>query len=603
MCGISLLLDKRHHLKEPETVLQKMMQAVAHRGPDFAQIGNSQNIYWGFQRLRIQDISAQADQIWQSEDGQQVLLFNGEIYNTEPLRRSLRPTVEWQSACDAEVVFQALLQEGITCCHRFNGMFALVWLDLASKTLWMATDRHGIKPLFVADTPDYLLISSEIKGILASGLVPRVLNAKAVHHYLQFKYAPAPATFWEAIQKVGGVWGYDLTQGSFQFSDYPPLVLPPAAEVLVGQPFEAKRWLAFFEEAFALQIPQEVSWGVFLSGGIDSSLLLAAFGRLREVAVQAFTIQMAGAMTAESAQAQRVAAQTHAQWDWVELPWESLADTATWLPALDQPIADSAFLLTHYLSKHSHTAAKVVFSGAGADEYWVGYHRHRAMAIYLQHRSFLLKSKQLLRAVGLTQYGSRLWQKFWEDLDPNEALTYAHFCSLTPRLTPENGLLENTPNTAFGLAQALWHDQQNYLPEDVLSLSDQATMWHGQEMRVPYLDNGLTALAEQFSAKWRLHKGQKWVLKALHQTALPSLKPFPQKLGFGIDLQAAAVPPWVLQWINDQWQPRSQPLYDYVAYEKVQYIWHQHRTGQQNASPAIWALLMLGLWLKQATNF
>ena len=288
MYGINLIIDKKVNLDD--SIIQRMNESIKHRGPDYSNWSQhqfvNQRIYLGNTRLKIIDIHDRANMPMSSADGQYELTFNGEIYNYKALKTILlNQGYHFQTESDTEVLLNWLIEYGSTGIKDLNGMFAFAFVDMAKNQVIIARDRHGMKPLYYAETPAAFVFSSELKGIHASNLVAKKLNESQVNQYLQFRYANAPDTFFENIKSVtpGNVLTIDDTGlTETQFSN--------AVESSDTNDINIEKVESLLKSAISRHLQADSTVGLFLSGGVDSTLLLALSKELG-VSLPTFSIE------------------------------------------------------------------------------------------------------------------------------------------------------------------------------------------------------------------------------------------------------------------------------------------------------------------------
>ena len=624
MCGIHCILDKRPRLTSDEA-LGRMMQASAYRGPDASgtlRIAQANHTVWlGSHRLQISDPHARADQPFVSPDGRYTLLYNGEIYNYYELRnRLLSQGIRFITQSDTEVLLHWLIRQGTAGIAELNGMFAFVLYDQQKATLWTARDRFGMKPLYYADTDKYLIISSEAKSIVASGLIDRTLREQTVNHYLRFRYSAKETAFYAEVNRVNK--GQTMTyrpgtpvQRSFYFQ---PATMPSAnrsEEALV------KHTEQQLTEAVLRHWATDVPTGLFLSGGVDSTLLLALL-RQEGYSVPTFSLGPTEADRRHGTRDDHFARQAAEQYQAyhrevivAEADVEEHFDT--FIQRTDQPVGDSGAFTTYLLSQKARASVKVVLSGAGADELFGGYHRHQAYHYYLRHYSLFNKARPLFsRLIQRLPTGGnfpgrasvRLLRKLAHDLTDNPTETWSNFVSLSgwrialnepyspdaarPTVTPESDQFVEEY-----LRYALCHDQQHYLVSDVLAISDGASMAHGLELRLPYLDINLQHTVNRLPATLRLQHGRKWILRRVLESKGGKQYTQRRKEGFGLPFGS-----WLrnpdMPLIRRYLKASDRPVYRYVPYQPVQQMLAQHQRGRHDYSQELWAALVLAAWLE-----
>lgn len=582
-----------------------MCNHIQHRGPDGQQTriirGNHLDVHLGHTLLQVIDPSDENRQPMATEDHRYHLIFNGEIANYRQLRQQLiREGTHFRTNGDTEVLLQWLIHYGKAGLSELGGMFAFAFLDQQQQTLLCARDRFGIKPLYVARAGDRWLYCSEIKGLLASQLLPKEFHAEQLPYYLGYRHSQVGHTLFRGIDQVlPGQWRehspLGMQLGSFR--------QPQSAR---QQPIQPDGIQALLQASVEQQLHADVPVGLFLSGGVDSTLLLALshkLGRKLPAFVAAHPPGAGSFGTEDQAYARRAARQFGAELQEVPIDATIFSRLDEYVQQLDQPIADSGGLLSYCLSEAARRQVTVVLSGAGADELFGGYNRHLAFARYLRHQRLLTVLRPALRAAAsLLPDGvdhpwrkeARLMKKFARNLRATPAATYQQFCRMrliegnSPSLWPTN--LKGSP-----LDLALIQDRQQYLVGDVLTMSDQASMAHGLELRVPYLSNALLQAVEQAGAAAVLAQGRKWLLR----TSLSQLggAAYGQrgKEGFGLPMG-----PWLRSPAAGDWlapvQEAQHPLYEWLDHRAIQSLIQSHLRQREDYSAEITAIIILFRW-------
>ena len=622
MCGIHVIIDKQNRLDDAP--VRRMAAATIHRGPDATQwqaIRTARQTVWlAHNRLKITDLRDDANQPMTSPDGRHTLVFNGAIYNDAQLRQPLSRESEFRTGTDTETVLHLLAKHGAAGLAQLNGMFALAFHDRQTETLLLARDRWGMKPLYWFENERFAIVSSEIRGILASGLVEKKPNLAQIPHYLSFKFARRPATFYQNIYELepGSIAGLSPDGKLQETGRIGGEGLGFAEDTISGKPdFSVDALEHALAQATLRHLQADVPAGILLRGGVDSTLLLASAHHAGIRKLPAFTIayqsQDAPYATRDQIYARAAAKQYNADLHEVAVDSRLLGQFPEWLQTLDQPVADGAAWLTWLLAREAKKSVSVLLSGAGADELFAGYHRHWAFGQYLRFYPLLKNSIFLLRQTSVllpeqTRYG-RLWRKAAAQLSASPEETFIRFTA------HQTGFRLNDPdcrteNPAFGslndklgftekyLSAALRFDQNRYLVSDVLAITDRMTMQHGIEARLPYLDNGITALAQSVPATFLLRHGRKWPLKKI--LSRRNGKPYVQrpKEGFGMPLghwlRTSAGKPMV-----EMLQNRHAMVYETVAYARAMQLLGQHLQGRANHASELWALAVLTAWLEK----
>ena len=585
-----------------------MMARIRHRGPHATRsldwpFGQAR-LWLGHHRLSILDPSPANSQ--PISDGRFFLAFNGEIYNYKLLRNQLREEgVRFETQGDTEVLFQWLLRYGTAGLAALDGMFAFVLVDLQQQTVLMARDRFGIKPLFYAATPQAWIACSEIKGILASGLVSRDLRPDQIDQYLRFRHAEKPNTLFQDISELPeGCYLTWSETGETDLQSFVPSVRVP--ENKIPSPERVEQLLLASVDR---QLQADVPVGLFLSGGVDSTLLLAMSRELSSQPLPAFVMSLEGEQGAYGSDdwlfARKAAKQYGADLTEISITRRILDDLDRYAAVLGQPIADGGGLLTFLLSEAATREVGVVLSGAGADEWFGGYHRHLAFGRYLRHRPWLQLARPLIS--GLARHlpdgpalpfrkEIRLIRKFATSLEASAEGTFHQFRSLAfDKKAPS---LPWPEEAGSGLDGALWQDRHHYLISDVLALSDQASMAHGLELRVPYLSNDIAGEIGAVPGEILLRHGRKWVLNSLLEQRGGQIYTRRKKEGFGLPLGP---------WLRDQAGmallqealPAGHSLFAWVREEEVREMIRLHHSGQRDLGAELFALLLLFRWYDQ----
>ncbi|MCB0497534.1 MAG: asparagine synthase (glutamine-hydrolyzing) [Cyclobacteriaceae bacterium] len=589
MCGINVILDFSG--KAETNHLQKMMVATDHRGPDASnflerEVGKAK-LLMGANRLQIVDKLEASNQPLVSLDGRYALVFNGEIYNYEDIRNNLlNKGVQFITRSDTEVLLFHLIKKGTDGLKDLNGMFAFVFANLESGELIVARDSMGIKPLFVHRSKKKIIVSSEIYGILASGLVDKQLNEKVIPHYLAYKYALRPSTFYKGIEemKPGTVWEVAST-GEIEESKIPP---PKPS----GKKITLKNLLI---DSVIQQYSTANHTGIMLSGGVDSTLLLAILNKeLGYNHVPVYSITGTGM---DGKFARQAADQYQAEFNEVAINEGTLARVDEYIQTIDQPIADSASLLTWLIAEKAAGTSKVLLSGAGADELFAGYNRHKAFYTYLRNRNKVW-FKGLPKATHLPNWSGKLasLKKVANAIDPDASATFNNFIQSDFFRLPKQSIWDDNLANEQHLCNAMRHDQENYLSADVLAITDHATMQHSIETRVPYLDNQLVSFSRNQPGEELLKQGSKWMLKDLLDSYGGKSYTKRQKFGLGLPVN---------DWFKnsgrkDWWEfnKKESQIHRFVTSATIDELIAAHQSGKTDYSQELWRILVLHKWLE-----
>ncbi len=589
MCGISMILDFDGKARTEH--LQQMMQAIKHRGPDASQhmekpFGKG-IVFLGSNRLQIIDKDNNSNQPFLSQDGRYALIFNGEIYNYENLRNELLTSgVQFKTRSDTEVLLYWLIKRGKDGIQQLNGMFAFVFINFESCEILIARDPFGIKPLFIHQTTNHLIVSSEIQGILSTGLVDKQLNEDAIPHYLAYKYAPRPRTFFKDIEEVmsGTIWEIDKNGKSEK-------------SLLPEQTQEERRDIKqLLIDSVVQQYAKNNNTGIMLSGGVDSTLLLAILNKeLGYRNIPVFSVASKGKNrfdTKDGSFAVKAAKLYQAEYNEIGMDENSLEDIDNYIETLSQPIADSGGYLTWLIAQKAVGKSMVLLSGAGADELFGGYNRHKAFYNYLKYRDkpWFPLLKQGGKLSGFSNKMNQL-KKLASSIEDDPSTTFNNFIqSDSFRIT--NKLWENHLPNDEHFRKALNHDKQNYLGADVLAITDHASMQHSIETRVPYLDSQLVRAARDIRDNQLLKNGSKWMFKEQLSNYGGKAFAMRKKQGLGLPMNS-----WLKEEKHWFFNSKEQLIHEFIPQKKITELRKLHVKGKENLTQELWRILLLHKWL------
>jgi asparagine synthase (glutamine-hydrolysing) len=619
MCGITGVV-RLDGAGADEGLVHAMTQILAHRGPDGQGVFVDGPVGLGHRRLAIIDLDTGA-QPMSSEDGSVVLVFNGEIYNYRELRRELESRGRvFRTASDTEVILQSYEAFGVECLARLRGMFAFALWDGRRRRLLLARDRVGIKPLVYSWDGRRLVFGSEIKALLQDVTVARDLDWDALRDYLVFHYVPSPRTIFKSIRKLppASYLLFDLVRAEPEVRRYWDLRLAPHDGRPDAEWTEELRWR--LEDAVRSHMVSDVPLGAFLSGGMDSSAVVALMARAGGAPVRTFSIGFDETDFDELRYARAVARRYGTDHcEFVVKP-----DALDVLPRLawqfDEPFADSSALPTYYVAKITREHVTVALSGDGGDETFAGYRRY-AKSLELHERwdyQPLRALKPLLRAVArLVPPGAR-GRGYVELRSEDEVNRYYRIMTAyrdrsSVRLLNREiqAQLEPAPDGVVFQRLALeaaipdyvsllqYLDVRTYLPEDILTKVDRTSMLVSLEARVPLLDHVLMEFVATMPSSLKLQRGVgKLVLKRAMEADLPTEVIERRKMGFGVPLE---------RWFRGEFGAHTREvLLDQRARRRawiepaaVVSVLDEHRAARRDHSAQIWALLCLEYWARQ----
>ena len=619
LCGIAGFTH-RNGCPDSERI-RMAATTLIHRGPDELGVFQSHSVSLGATRLKIIDLES-GDQPFRSEDGDAVIVFNGEIYNHRELRAELESRGHrFRTTCDTETALYAFVEWNTECFSRLRGMFALaVWTE-STRTLVLARDRMGIKPLYLARRARELFFGSELKAILVHPEIERRLSLEGLDCYLSLNYVPYPWTLVDGVEKLApGSW-LKWRNGEISTDSYWKLPFGVPRDWKLEA---AKEELdALLKQSVREQLASDVPVGVWLSGGVDSSTVLHYAATESLAPLKTFSISFRNRSLDESSYMHQMAERygtDHTEFDLNS--GSNLQDAIEEFAYYsDEPSADAGALPVWFLSKLSKTRTTVALSGEGADELFGGYLTYRAD--HLAKRSRRLPTTALRAAKGFTG----LWpvsdekigfeykaKRFLEGslLPPERAHTYWNGTfsetqknsMLTGRLPGAlDDLLEHvrdlSDSTNDDLAPYLWFDQKYFLPDDILVKTDRMSMAHALEVRPPFLDHRIVEFAATLPTSFKIRGScQKVLLKKLMKDKLPSSIVGRGKVGFDIPahewlrgcLRAMLVETVTAGALDHKGLFRPSVLQAYL---------NLHLERRANLGYHLWGLMILFLWMKK----
>jgi asparagine synthase (glutamine-hydrolysing) len=628
MCGICgvVNLDGRPVSAD---VLHVMLAEIAHRGPDgkgtYLDAGGASPgdpaVGLGQVRLAIVDLSENGSQPMTNEDGTLWVILNGEIYNFPALRARLAARGHpFRSSSDTEVLLHLYEERGDDCIDELEGMFAFALWDSTRRRLLLARDRLGKKPLYVYRDGRIVAFASEIKALLRHPAVARELDPAAIAPYFLHGYVPGPATFYRGISAV--LPGHRLVvsaDGSVATHQYWQLSFPPAGSAArIGEDDAIARVRELVTAAVAKRLIADVPLGAFLSGGIDSSIVVALMSRLLPEPVRTFSIGFAGDAAFDETRYARLVAERYRtrHTEFVVEP-SAVELVETLVHHHDGPVGDSSSVPTHVLSRLTREHVTVALGGDGGDELFAGYLRFRAalLSAYLpapvakagawmaarlpdhpRHHSKVRLAQRFLRSQGSPHERLAAWQGlFHDDL---ESL-------LRPETLPHGGVdrmahfrphLDRVAGWS-SLSQMLYLNAVSYLPDDLLTKADRCSMASSLEVRSPFLDHVLVEYVAGLPDRLKLRRGiTKYVLRRAFADLLPPEVTARPKRGFGVPLAT-----WfrgeLREYVRDHLGPGARSA-DWLDGRYVARLLDEHRRGHRDHGGRLWAILTFEVWLR-----
>jgi asparagine synthase (glutamine-hydrolysing) len=623
MCGIA-----GHVGPTARELLPAMLGLLKHRGPDDSGIYSSDDVGLGMTRLAIIDLVT-GQQPMSDPTGRYWIVFNGEIYNFRQLRTMLEADGRaFRTRSDTEVILQSYVAWGEACVERLRGMFAFAIWDAAQRRLFLARDRLGKKPLYYWHRGHLLLFASEPKALLCHPAVSRALDWPAFQHYLAFGYTPAARSIFDSIHKLPPAHTATLVDGRLTLTRYWRL---PAASPSVphdrGLAESAVVMRDELREAVRLRLESDVPLGVFLSGGIDSSAVVATMREITSGRIATFSVGFGGGAAPsydELPYARLVARRFETDHHEEILEPDVRALIPTIVRAFDEPFADSSAIPTSIVAQATARHVKVALSGIGGDETFGGYPRYLGLRVSQLHGRLPRWLRHGVRAVASRlpdSGGSRNWsdrvRRFTAEPDATPGDRYIGWTrffsdaelatlarpALAARLEP---FLNASRRAAFAAGAdgdpvdgAFRVDLDAYLPDDLLTMADRMSMSHSLEVRAPFCDHRLVEASLGLASRTKMPRGR---LKALLKTAFAGVLPDEvlshPKQGFMIPLG---------DWLRRDLRPtldellapdriRARGLFEVEAVERLK---REHLSGARTHADRLWTLMMAEVWMRE----
>jgi asparagine synthase (glutamine-hydrolysing) len=624
MCGIVGMVNLDGRAADA-SLLARMNEAIHHRGPDEDGVYLEGPVGLAMRRLAIIDLAGGQQPI--ADEGRTAwIVYNGEVYNYREVKRGLEARGHrFHTDCDTEVVLHAYLEYGADAPKHLRGMFAFAIWDGRRQELFLARDRVGKKPLLYSKTAKTFVFGSEFSALLLHPSVSREIDHAALDDYLTFMCVPAPLTAYRDIRKLEP--GHSLTlsrDGGLKIERYwePDF----SKKLKVTEEEAGQRALELLREAVRVRLMSEVPLGAFLSGGIDSSAVVALMAEESSTPVKTFSIGFEEQDFSELHHARRVAERVGAEHHEFVVRPDALEVLPTLVEHYGEPYADSSAIPTYYVARETRRHVTVALNGDGGDECFAGYERYAAMRLSERYRKlpallregFIRQALELLPISELRPSRARKVRRFARAASLPPVDRYLHWVTTVQRETKEELYTEEfsrevggrdarewlrpwfkRANGAGVVDAALLADTMTYLPNDLLVKVDIASMANSLEARSPFLDHHVIEFAASLPENLKLRGlTTKYILKKTLTKLLPSENLTRNKMGFGVPIG---------HWFRGQMQPflRENLLSERAARrglfrpEAVRRLIELHTRGERDYTHQLWALLMLELWFQR----
>lgn len=620
MCGITGLVHFNKDKVVVPAILKNMSDSICHRGPDDEGHYIHQNVGLGFRRLSIIDLST-GHQPLSNQNDSIFIVFNGEIYNYQEQRDKLKQKgYSFKTTTDTEVILHLYQEYGVNCLQYLRGMFAFAIWDNNKEQMFCARDRFGIKPFYYYTNKEKFVFGSEIKAILKSDDIDKTISIDALDSYFAFGYITSDLSIYKNIKKLQPAHYLLLS-----IKDKPTIEIKRYWEIHFDPDYSKSEngWQDEIEECFSetvkLHMISDVPLGAFLSGGIDSSSVVAMMGRNSDRPVKTFSIGFKEQKFNELKYAREIADKYGCEHHEQIVEPESVNLLSLLVNAYDEPFADASAIPTYYVSKLARQFVTVALSGDGGDELFAGYTGYTK---FKKIKSFPLNFNgsfvnkmiwgnihnlipQSIKGKGLMYFLSQhkeyafAYQTSWTQEERKELINNqnAQTTNIATELFKE-AILRNKNNYDF-ITNLQYLDMKTYMVDDILTKVDRASMMNSLEVRVPMLDHKFAELS--FKIPWNLKlKGNKtkYILKKSMENYLPENILNHPKQGFGVPLSL-----WfkgdLKEFVNDTLLSQNPLLSKYLDKNYVKKIVLEDRKGRRDFNSKIWSLIVFEEWLKQ----
>src|SRR6516225_9634068 len=627
MCGIAGIFDYHGQAEIDRKLLRRMTEILSHRGPDGDGYHIAPGIGLGHRRLAIVDLAAGNQPLF-NEDGTICVVYNGEIYNFHPLMAELLELGHvFRTRCDTEVIVHAWEEWGVACLDRFNGMFAFALWDAAQEVLFVARDRLGEKPLYYSFLADgRLLFASELKSLLLSPQVDRQLDPQGIEEFFAFGYIPDPRSVYRSVRKLAPAHYLLVRRGEPPPEPIAYWDLRFIDGASVRRSEVEDELIARLRESVRMRMIADVPLGAFLSGGVDSSGVVAMMARLIPDPVSTFSISF-GARGWDESIFSREIAERYGTDHHVRAVHPNSFDLLDRLATIyDEPFGDSSAMPTFRVCAAARENVTVALSGDGGDEVFAGYRRYRWHCFEEHVRSWVpgalrrplfgllgaaypkldwaprpLRAKATLQELGRDSIGAyfssvsicsdELRNRLFASNLRHELQGYNAAEVLTSHMTQ--------CNSEDALSRVQYADFKTYLPGDILTKVDRASMANSLEVRVPLLDHTLVEWAAELPSNLKLHGREgKYIFKAALAPYVGKTILYRPKQGFAVPLAAWFRGPLRHRMAEMPCAPalRASGLFDMAT---VKTLLDQHQAGERDHSAALWSLSVFEAFLRQ----
>jgi len=620
MCGIAGFTQFNHQFGNEQT-LEKMGNAILHRGPDAGGVYLNDKVGFCHRRLSIIDLSASGNQPMISHDGRYIIVFNGEIYNFLPLRAELKKQgYPFKTHTDTEVLLALYERIGKDVLDKINGMFAFAIWDTVKQNLFIARDRIGKKPLYYYKKGNDVVFASELKAMLTLPTIPRAIRIDAVYDFFAYQYIPDPKTIFEGIYKLEPGHYLEVTETTFTKVKYWDLSFSRKNTHNESQIKDELQQL--LNECTKKRMISDVPLGAFLSGGVDSSGIVAMMAKNSKTKVTTCTIGFDSQEFNETEFAKAVAEQYQTNHHELTVHQNVENSLEKIVSFFDEPFADPSLVPTYYVSELARQKVTVAIAGDGGDEVFAGYQKYTTDNIennlrklfpkiirttllpifasilakfnntYCKKGSSLLKSLSLDPAMGFYVSNSQISDDLWQSIITDEFMHKIGSYHPSQITTDYYQHCDGKDH----LSKILYTDLKTYLPGGILVKVDRMSMANSLEVRAPILDYELIEFAATLPSNLKYNKGEKkYILKEAFKESLPKDILYRKKMGFSVPLA---------DWLRNEIKSLAEQklfnstggISDYFKLDEIRKLWDQHQSGERDFSTPLWSMLMFQMW-------
>jgi len=623
MCGIAGF-SLFNYQEGTKNELDAMGQAIFHRGPDAGGCYLDEHIGLCHRRLSILDLSEAGNQPMFSADGNLVIVFNGEIYNFLELRKELEAEgIQFKSHTDTEVILALYAREGTQCLDKLNGMFAFALWDKTKQELFIARDRLGKKPLYYFSHNGRFAFGSEIKAILALENIPREIRLDAVYDFFAYQYVPDPKSIFKHIHKLPPAHYMLLNKDGFTLSEYWDLSFKNTSRD--SEETHKSQLKALLEKVTKQRMISDVPLGAFLSGGVDSSGVVAMMAEVSETPVKTCTIGFDHKDFNEADFARDIAEKYHTEHHEYTVR-QNVADRLEHIASFfDEPFADPSLVPTYFVSELARKAVTVALAGDGGDEMFAGYEKYSVDDVENKLRNKFpeairksvfprvaklagripgtvgKKAKSLLTslshdpAMGFYITNSMMTDEMWHSLVKEDVAT--QLAGYHPSLYTLD--MYNKADGPDHLSKILYTDIKTYMTGDILVKVDRMSMANSLEVRAPILDYQVAEFAATLPSSQKYRDGEKkYLLKEVFKPFIPDSLLYRKKMGFSTPLD---------EWFRGELKALFQSMVlnpnsgtqKYLSNEGIHKVWAEHQGMHKHHGIVLWSMLMFELWHKR----